>query len=64
MPAGVSASLRPDGRLELRYRRTVTAAGTVLEALARAGIGIVDVATEEPHLEDVFVELTRRRPVA
>ncbi len=60
MPEGVTAALRPDGALALTYRRGETDAGRVLAALGAAGIAIRDVSTEEPHLEDVFVSLTRR----
>ena len=31
----------------------------LLDALRGAGVPILDVATEQPDLEDVFVELTR-----
>ncbi|HLS58005.1 MAG TPA: ABC transporter ATP-binding protein [Paracoccaceae bacterium] len=63
-PEGVDVTLRPDGRLAYSYHRTRTPAGAILEAVRAAGISIQDVATEEPHLEDVFVELTRSRPAA
>jgi len=63
-PEGVDVTLRPDGRLAYSYHRTRMPAGAILEAVRAAGISIQDVATEEPHLEDVFVELTRSRPAA
>ena len=34
-------------------------AGQVLDALQREGLGIVEVSTREPDLEDVFLNLTR-----
>jgi ABC-2 type transport system ATP-binding protein len=34
----------------------------VLAALHAAGVRLRDVATEEPDLEDVFLDLTRSRP--
>ena len=63
-PQGVEAVLRADGRLAFGYHRSRTPADAILDAVRAAGISIRDVATEEPHLEDVFVELTRARPAA
>ena len=40
------------------YKDRVTA-GEVLAALGSAGLGIVDVSTRDPDLEDVFLSLTR-----
>jgi ABC-2 type transport system ATP-binding protein len=31
----------------------------LLDALRGAGVPIIDVASEQPDLEDVFVEMTR-----
>ena len=55
------------GRITLSAPRVVTIsydrrrvnAGDVLGALTAAGLGIVDVSTQEPDLEDVFLSLTR-----
>lgn len=58
VPEGVEAVRRPDGALVLNYRRSVTGAEALLDAVRTAGIRIRDVATEEPDLEDVFVSLT------
>ena len=45
--------------LEIVYRKDKVNAGEVLGALAGAGLGIVDVSTKDPDLEDVFLALTR-----
>ncbi len=58
LPEGVSATRRPSGTLALGYSRSRVAPGAVLAALAAAGVGIRDLATEEPDLEDVFLSLT------
>ncbi len=58
LPEGVSVETRRDGRLALSYSRKRHSAGAILGALDAAGVGIADVATEEPHLEDVFLALT------
>ncbi|QDL93442.1 ABC transporter ATP-binding protein [Paroceanicella profunda] len=58
LPEGVRAALRPDGSLALSYARAKMSAGRVLDAVRAAGISIADVASEEPHLEDIFVALT------
>jgi ABC-2 type transport system ATP-binding protein len=60
----VEGSLRADGALVCAYRSGRTRAEAILDALRTAGIAIRDIATEEPRLEDVFVELTRRKPAA
>ena len=58
LPEGVSLSRRPSGVQALGYSRSRVAPGAVLAALAAAGVGIRDLATEEPDLEDVFLSLT------
>ncbi len=45
--------------LEITYRKDRVNAGEVLAAVTRDGLGIVDVSTKEPDLEDVFLSLTR-----
>ncbi len=59
LPEGVVFVRRPDGALAFSYRRSRTSPGDILDAVRRAGIRIRDVATEEAHLEDVFLDLTR-----
>jgi ABC-2 type transport system ATP-binding protein len=45
--------------LEIIYRKDQVNAGDVLAALQREGLGIIDVSTRDPDLEDVFLSLTR-----
>ena len=45
--------------LEISYRKDRVNAGEVLAALQAEGLGIVDVSTRDPDLEDVFLSLTR-----
>jgi ABC-2 type transport system ATP-binding protein len=61
VPAGLEArtELRGDRVLALTYDKRERNAGQVLEAVAAAGLGVVDVSTQEADLEDVFLELTR-----
>ena len=59
LPEGVDFARRADGALAFSYRRSKTSPGDILEAVRVAGIRIRDVATEEGHLEDVFLDLTR-----
>ena len=49
-------------RLEIRYRPSETNAGAILESLRAAGISIIDVATVETDLEDIFLSLTHHEP--
>ena len=59
LPEGVELTRRADGSLALAYRRGATSANAILEAVREAGILIRDVKTEEPDLQDVFLDLTR-----
>jgi len=45
--------------IEITYRKDKVNAGEVLAALQKDGLGIVDVSTRDPDLEDVFLSLTR-----
>ncbi|MBA3667468.1 MAG: ABC transporter ATP-binding protein [Sphingomonas sp.] len=45
--------------LEITYRKDRVNAGQVLAALQADGLGIIDVSTRDPDLEDVFLALTR-----
>ena len=49
--------------LEITYRKDRVNAGEVLAALGSAGLGIVDVSTRDPDLEDVFLSLTRETAI-
>ncbi|TCP62812.1 ABC-2 type transport system ATP-binding protein [Rhodovulum bhavnagarense] len=61
MPAGVESCQRADGAFCFTYRRSEIATGAVVEAVRKAGIVIRDIRTEEPDLQDVFVELTSEK---
>jgi ABC-2 type transport system ATP-binding protein len=50
--------------LEIIYRKDRVNAGQVLSALTADGLGIVDVRTREPDLEDVFLSLVSAEPEA
>ena len=56
--ADLDTTIREDGSLAITYRASETGIGRLLEKVREAGIGIADLATEEPDLEDVFVALT------
>ncbi len=47
--------------LAITYAKDRVNAGEVIAALQREGLGIVDVVTKEPDLEDVFLSLVRRQ---
>jgi ABC-2 type transport system ATP-binding protein len=49
--------------ISITYRKDRVNAGEVLAALQREGLGIVDVSTRDPDLEDVFLNLTRASAV-
>jgi ABC-2 type transport system ATP-binding protein len=50
--------------IAITYRKDRVNAGDVLAALQQAGLGIVDVSTRDPDLEDVFLNLTRAASAA
>ena len=50
-------SLIDERTLDITYSKDRVNAGEVLAALASAGLGIVDVKTRDPDLEDVFLSL-------
>jgi ABC-2 type transport system ATP-binding protein len=53
-----------DGEVELKLERSKHPVGEVLEALRAGGARIDDVHTREPTLEDIFLEMTRAKPVS
>ncbi len=61
VPPGLEerTELKGDRVLALTYDKRSRNAGQVLAAVAAAGLGVVDVSTQEADLEDVFLELTR-----
>ncbi|TVR99136.1 MAG: ABC transporter ATP-binding protein [Rhodospirillales bacterium] len=56
--AGFTVRLARPGRLVFSYPSSQPQAGAILDAVAAAGLTIVDVSTEEADLEDVFLRLT------
>jgi ABC-2 type transport system ATP-binding protein len=58
---GLEVTRRADGAIVIAYRASETPAEAVLAAVRAAGISIRDVRTEQADLQDVFLDLTRRR---
>ncbi|MEM1382862.1 MAG: ABC transporter ATP-binding protein [Pseudomonadota bacterium] len=54
----LTARLREPNILALSYAKRRVSAPAVLETVRAAGIEVVDIATEEPRLEEVFLSLT------
>ncbi|MFV2051837.1 ABC transporter ATP-binding protein [Aliiroseovarius sp. YM-037] len=61
LPDGVTMEPRAGGMLAFSYRTSEMTADTVLQAASAAGLGIRDIRTEEPDLEDAFLALTSSR---
>jgi ABC-2 type transport system ATP-binding protein len=61
LPEAVASRVveREGGAVTLRLHREEDRAGDVLQALFDHRIGVTDIHTEEPGLEEVFMELTR-----
>jgi ABC-2 type transport system ATP-binding protein len=51
---------REGNDLELRLHRDHDTIGDILDELRAAGLRVRDIQTREPHLEDIFVELTQK----
>lgn len=54
----LDAEIEADGSLAIKFHSAETGIGRLLEQVREAGIGIADLATEQPNLEDVFVAMT------
>ena len=54
-PSFENISLIDERTLEITYRKDKLNAGQVLSELTADGLGIVDVSTRDPDLEDVFI---------
>lgn len=59
LPDQITGIQRENGTLAFTYKTSQTRADEVLDLLKSAGIAIRDVRTEDPDLEDVFLDLTR-----
>ena len=63
-PDDLSAALtalgaRPaEGGIAVRYDPSASSVGAIIAAVAAAGLEITDVTTDEPDLEEVFLEMT------
>ena len=56
--SGFETVLRDPRRLIVRYLRSETEIGQILDIVRRAGVTICDLSTDEPDLEDIFLHLT------
>lgn len=59
LPRGVTQTTRPDGDLAFTYSRSTTSPSDILDALRLADVKILDIQTEQPDLQDVFLEITK-----
>jgi ABC-2 type transport system ATP-binding protein len=66
--AAVPAALDPfapklegERRMVIRYKPSEAKFGEILAAVQSAGLGLIDLTTEETDLEDIFLQLTARR---
>jgi len=56
--ADLDTELQDDGTLLIRFRNSDTGIGRLLEKVREGGIGVADLSTDQPNLEDVFVAMT------
>ena len=59
LPDGVSLINRSDGDMAFSYSRNSTSPSEILDALRAANIRILDIQTEQPDLQDVFLDITK-----
>ena len=59
LPKGVTQTMRPDGGIAFTYSRSSTSPSEILDALRQADVKILDIQTEQPDLQDVFLEITK-----
>ena len=59
LPAGVAQSQRADGTLAFTYSRSAISPSEILDALRLAGVKILDIQTEQPDLQYVFLDITK-----
>lgn len=59
LPDGVTLDQRPDGSLAFSYSHSNTSPNSILDALRSANAHIQDIQTEQPNLQDVFLEITK-----
>lgn len=59
--AQYGAEIDANGWLNLTYHTGKTPVADLIEQVQAEGIAISDLQTEEPDLEDIFLELTRKR---
>jgi ABC-2 type transport system ATP-binding protein len=60
-PQGVTVDRRPDGSLAFGYLQSDHSAQDILDMVEAAGVRIRNLETEEPSLEEVFLQLTSTR---
>lgn len=58
LPGHVKLDIRANGAMAFTFSRSKTDAGTILTLVQNAGIGIRDIISEDPDLEDVFLSMT------
>ena len=56
--SNLDIELTKAGDLKIAYRNSETGIGRILEQVREAGIGVADLSTDQPNLEDVFVAMT------
>ena len=58
LPDGVTVTRQRDGTISLAYAPATMQADRIIDRLREAGVPMLDIATKQPDLEDVFRQLT------
>ncbi len=60
--ATLGAELRGPNKVCLTYQPSTMPMGRILDAVRDAGLRVADLTTEETDLEDIFLQITAKRP--
>lgn len=59
--AHIDITIMDENNITLKYKKNERNAGAVLETLQQSGLSIVDVATNETDLSDIFRQMTHKK---
>jgi ABC-2 type transport system ATP-binding protein len=60
--AAFAPEIKDGRRLVIRYKPSQTHVGAILAGIQAAGLGVIDLTTDQADLEDIFLQLTHHSP--
>jgi len=61
---GFAPEVKDGRRLVIHYKPSQTHVGAILAGIQAAGLGVIDLTTDQADLEDIFLQLTHHSPAA